>query len=363
MKILHVELGRHLYGGAGQVAYLLNGLAAYSDKHLLVCTEGADIIGAIDNPSVTVIPLPMSGDHDLLFINRLCRVIRTNRPDAMHIHGRRGDFLSICAAKLEHLPIIYSRRVDNPPRWLDLHFKFSQAHTIVTISEGIRQVLLKASVAADKIAIALDAVDTSVYQTDGDHAALAQTFGLAADVPILALVAQLIPRKGHAVLLKALPNVLAKHPKTQVLIFGKGPLEQALRELVQTSGLQDCVHFAGFRTNMATILPSIDLIVHPAFMEGLGVSLLEAAACGVPIVACNVGGIPEIVRDGINGYLVEPGDSSGLARAINALLDNPSRLAEFGVAGRQLVLEYFSIARMVAENHAVYTKLLDASAL
>lgn len=361
MKIMHVELGRRFYGGAGQAAYLINGLAKFPGEHVLVCVEGAEIIGAITNPEAKVIPLPMAGDHDLFFIGRIRRSIREQKPDAMHIHDRRGDFQCIIAAKLERLPIIYSRRIDNPPKWLSLNFKFPLSDAIITISEGIRQVLIKAGVAEKKLACALDAVDTEAYLPVCDREGFAQKFGLQPGTPTLAIVAQMIPRKGHEVLFKALPEVLEKHPAVQVLVFGRGPLEESLRRLAQASGLQQCVRFEGYRTDMASVYPCIDLLVHPAFMEGLGVSLLEAASCGVPIVACRAGGIPEIVRDGINGYLVEPGDSKGLAKAINALLDHPARLAEFGTAGRKLVLEEFSIPHMVEANRRVYVELLGSS--
>lgn len=361
MKIMHVELGRRFYGGAGEAAYLINGLAKYPGKHLLVCVEGAEIIGAITNPDAKVIPLPMAGDHDLFFTGRIRRVIREHRPDVMHIHDRRGDFQCIIAAKLEHLPIIYSRRIDNPPKWLSLNFKFPLSDTIITISDGIRQVLMKAGVAEKKLACALDAVDTEVYLPVCDREDFAQKFKLEPGTQTLAIVAQMIPRKGHAVLFRALADVLEKHPKVQVLVFGRGPLEQDLRKLAQASHLQNNVRFEGYRNDMASVYPCIDLLVHPAFMEGLGVSLLEAASCAVPIVACRAGGIPEIVRDGINGYLVEPGDSKGLALAINALLDDPARLAEFGAAGRKLVLERFSIPHMVEANRRVYVELLGES--
>jgi len=127
---------------------------------------------------------------------------------------------------------------------------------------------------------------------------------------------------------------------------------------VRQRGLEQTVRFVGFRTGMEKVIPHVDMVVHPAFREGLGVALLETAACGVPIVACRAGGIPEIVRDGLNGRLLEPGDSAGLAEAINGLLENPVQLAEYGTAGRRLVLEHFSIPRMVEQNRQVYVDLL-----
>ena len=110
------------------------------------------------------------------------------------------------------------------------------------------------------------------------------------------------------------------------------------------------------------MIPGLDLVVHPAWMEGLGVSLLEAAASGVPIVATRTGGIPEIVRPGVNGFLIEPGDSSALARVLQELIDQPELRRKFGEAGRNIALERFSVTRMVHENYRLYEQLGQNSA-
>jgi len=358
MKILHIEMGRHLYGGARQVAYLLDGLAAHPGEHGLVCAEGAEIAGALTNEAVRIHPLRMAGDLDLSFIARLRRVIRTEKPDLLHIHSRRGDWLAALAGRLEGLPMVHSRRVDNPPRWIDLKLKFPLFRKIVTISEGIREVLRGAGVTDDKLVCVPSAVDTERYRPACAHEEFRRTFGLEEGQRVLAVIAQLIPRKGHAVLFDALPAVLARHPNLRVLVFGQGPLLAGLRQRVGELGLDTTVRFEGFRTDLDRILPCLDLVVHPALMEGLGVSLLEAAACGVPIVACGTGGIPEIVHHGVNGYLVKPGDSQTLADTVVTLLNQPELMNAFRQAGRHLVLEHFSIGRMVRDNYHVYSEIV-----
>jgi glycosyltransferase involved in cell wall biosynthesis len=172
------------------------------------------------------------------------------------------------------------------------------------------------------------------------------------------VIAQLIPRKGHQVLIDALPEVLAAAPHTRVLFFGQGPLREALEAHCAARDVAQHVVFAGFRTDLERVLPCLDLVVHPAFMEGLGVSLLQAASCGVAIVAARAGGIPEVVRHGESGLLVEPGDAGALAGAILALLQDPERRQALGRGGRALVERCFSLESMVAGNLAVYRVLL-----
>jgi glycosyltransferase involved in cell wall biosynthesis len=131
--------------------------------------------------------------------------------------------------------------------------------------------------------------------------------------------------------------------------------------LVTSLGLERVSRFAGFRNDLDKILPCLDLVVHPAFMEGLGVSLLQASACGVPIVGANAGGIPEIVRDGENGLLVPAGDYAALADALRDLVNDPARMRGMGQAGRVLVEREFSLEAMVEGNLRVYREVLGTA--
>ena len=121
---------------------------------------------------------------------------------------------------------------------------------------------------------------------------------------------------------------------------------------------QEQVRLAGFRDDLDRVLPCLDLVVHPAEMEGLGVSLLQAAAAGVPLIGTAVGGIPEVVRHEESGLLIPPADEAALAEAVIALLRNPERARALGRAGRALVEREFSVASMVKGNMAVYRALL-----
>jgi glycosyltransferase involved in cell wall biosynthesis len=126
--------------------------------------------------------------------------------------------------------------------------------------------------------------------------------------------------------------------------------------------LTDQVTLAGFRDDLPAILPCLDLLVHPALMEGLGIALLQAACAGLPIVAVNAGGMPEAVEDGVTGRLVAPADTAALADALRPLLADPALRRRMGEAGREKMRREFSLERMVAGNLAVYRELLDDTA-
>lgn len=358
MKVLHVEAGKHLYGGARQVLYIVEGLAARGVTNLLACPAGSEM--ARQQPADTrVVAMKMGGDGDLGMVSRLASLIRAEKPDLVHLHSRRGaDTWGGLAARLAGVPCVLSRRVDNPESRLAVALKYRLYDHVITISEGIRQVLLSEGLAPGKVSCVRSAVDATPYLAPVDRAAFCTEFGLPADALVAGVVAQLIPRKGHRYLLAALPALLARHPALKVLIFGQGPLEAELRAEVDAAGLADAVHFTGFRHDLPRWLGGLDMLVHPADMEGLGVSLLQASAAAVPIVTSRAGGLPEAVQDGVTGILCPPGDIAALTAAVDRLAGDAALRARFGAAGRARILAEFSIDAMVDGNLRIYRQVL-----
>jgi glycosyltransferase involved in cell wall biosynthesis len=361
MKTLHIESGMHLYGGALQIVFLLEGLAARGDEAVLVCPIGSAIAQAARPHASRVHEVDMSrGDLDPGLTFRLRTLIAQERPALVHLHSRRGsDLWGGLAARWAGVPVVLSRRVDNvEPRWW-VSARYRLYDHVIAISQGIRRVLLEAGLPADRVSCVHSAVDTEQYRPGrAELPWLRAEFGLAEDELTIAMAAQFIARKGHATLLAAMPAVLAAHPRTRVLLFGQGPKLEFVREEVDVMNLADRVMFAGFRNDLHRILPCIDVMAHPAEKEGLGVSLLQAAACGVPIVAGRAGGIPEIVRPGVSGELIEPHDAAGLAAHFIRLLGDSALRQRYGAAGRALVESEFSTHAMVDGNRAVYQRVL-----
>lgn len=359
MNILHVETGRHLYGGGLQVLYLMRGLKERGHHNLLACPINSAIAGFAEQDAHSVYELPMGGDLDFFCTFRLGRIIREAQPQIVHVHSRRGaDLWGGIAACSHGAKAVVSRRVDNPePKWL-ARFKYRMFDRVIAISNGIRKVLLTEGVPFEKIVCVPDGVDTERYQPVGDRNWFRREFGLLPDEKAIAVVAQLIERKGHRYMIEAAQDIIAHYENVRILFFGQGPLHAELARLCQRTGLAERVEFPGFRDDLERIFPCLDMIVHPATMEGMGVSLLQAAVCGVPIVASRVGGIPEIVEHGTNGWLVPAGDSRAIAEAVLDLLKNPERANHFRKAGITIARERFCIDRMVQGNLQVYLDLL-----
>lgn len=368
MKVLHIEAGKNLYGGALQVLYLLNELKAqHGDKieNSLICPVGCDLAERA-SAVAQVFPMKMGGDLDIGLKSRIAAVIADIQPDLVHVHSRRGaDIWGLFAARSANVPVVCSRRVDNPePAWL-AKWKYHKYNKVVSISEGIRQVLLSEGVAPEHVICVHSAVDTQQYaplsdvQIQATEASWFRTeFGLNDDALVIANFAQMIERKGQINLIDAFASLHQAHPKARLMLFGKGGKLDDYKAHAAQCGVADKVLFPGFRNDIARILPHIDVVAHPATMEGLGVALLQSAAACVPIVATAAGGIPEIVADQENGFLIDVGDTAALAIQLQLLLDDADLRMTQGLNGRKKVLEQFSIPAMAAGNYRVYQELL-----
>lgn len=363
MKILHVEAGMHLYGGALQVCFLAEGLNQRGVQNLLVCPPGSAVADEARRRGISVESMPIRGDLDVVMVPRLVRLLKKWRPDVLHLHSRRGcDVWGSIAGRIAGVPVVLSRRVDNtePDWWAKIKYRIPQR--VVTISKGIERVLLSEGVSPGRVICVPSAVDTDQYIPNAEASAeLRREFGLPEAGFVIGMAAQFIERKGYRVLLAAMPSILRAFPAAQLLLFGRGPMLASLQQQVESDTLlRTHVRFAGFRDDLWRWLPGLDLLVHPAYMEGLGVTLLQGASSGVPIVAGRAGGIPEIVLPGVNGELIEPGDVSGLADKVNGLLDRPDVRKKYGQAGRDHVLLNFSISAMVNGNLNVYRALIGS---
>lgn len=359
MKILHLETGRRLYGGALQVLHLLRGLSDAGTLNTLVCPEDSEIASVAQHDGHCLVPLPFSGDLDARLCPSMWRIIRQHNPDIVHVHSRRGaDLWGGLAARFAGVKAVLTRRVDNvEPAWL-LRTKCHSYHAVIAISQAVRQVLLSSGVPASRLRLVRSAVEAARYRCDCDRAWLRKTFRLSSDARVIGMVAQFIPRKGHRYAIAALARIRATLPQTHLLLLGRGPLESELRRQCHQAGVADAVRFGGFRADIERVLPCLDLLVHPALAEGLGVAVLQAQAAGVPVVAARAGGLPEVVEEGVTGHLVPAHDVEALAAVVVDLLRDPARASRIGQAGQQRAISEFGVEQMVDGYRRVYRDIL-----
>jgi phosphatidylinositol alpha-1,6-mannosyltransferase len=193
-------------------------------------------------------------------------------------------------------------------------------------------------------------VDVDRFTADADGTAVRARHDLD-DAPVVVCVSRLVPRKGQDVLVRGWPQVLARHPRAKLLLVGGGPLEGALRRAVDERGLGDSVVLTGGvpSDQLPAYYAAGDVFAMPCRtrrggldVEGLGMVFLEAAACGLPVVAGTSGGAPETVVEGVTGHVVDPRSPAAVAGVVADLLDDPARARAMGAAGRRWVEERWS---------------------
>ncbi|MDX1655579.1 MAG: glycosyltransferase [Candidatus Competibacteraceae bacterium] len=182
--------------------------------------------------------------------------------------------------------------------------------------------------------------------------------GIADDQILLANIARLYPEKAQDVLLRCFKRIHQAHPEVRLWILGVGPLEQQLRDYCHRLGLDELVTFTGFVDDLPALLPLLDIQLHPTWIEGVPLSICSGMAAGLPIVANDVGGIPEVLRHDRSALLVPPGDEAGFVAAVNRLIDNPEQSRRLGQAARHFIENDYSLNTAVARVEQTYREVL-----
>ena len=234
--------------------------------------------------------------------------------------------------------------------WLD---------AVVCVSKAQADKVRGAGVPEVKIAVIQNAVGAEAFvEPNADHRQ--EMAGWFAQPPrwLIGAAGRFSPEKGFAVFVEAAALVVPQRPEAGFALFGDGPLRADLERLIAQRGLQGKFVLGGFRNDLSQFLPNLDVAVMSSHTEGLPVILLEAGAAGVPTVATAVGGIPEVLEDGRNGYLVPSGDAPALAQRIVSLLDNESVRLALGRAARDRIRNEFSFTAMSQKYHKLFKELV-----
>jgi glycosyltransferase involved in cell wall biosynthesis len=232
-------------------------------------------------------------------------------------------------------------------------------HKQTCVSESARRFTHeKSSVPLAKLIAVANAVDFSKFE-NVEPGRLRRELEVDAETPVLLSVGRLSKQKGLQHLLRAMPEVHKEISNARLVLVGAGEDEAALKDLTGELGLEGAVSFLGWRSEIPEFLKDTDLLVLPSLWEGMPNVILEAMACGVPAVATEVGGTPELVSDGETGFLVPPADSDALARSIITLLQDRELRTRMGQQAHELARSKFSPERMIERNEQLYTELLN----
>jgi len=285
--------------------------------------------------------------------------------DVVHVHRGKEHWLAVVAARLAGgRPIVRTRHIAQAVRphagnrWL-----YGRATAlVVTVTEAIRgQCLAAGLLSPERIVTLAGGADADAYRPAPAVPAVRRALGGEDDRPLVGVVSGLRVMKGHRVVIDAAARLAAAGVRPRIVFVGGGPMERALRHAIAKAGLDEQVALAGFVSDLPRVMAALDVGLYvPLESDGMSRVVFEYLAAGRPLIAARVGVVAEVLTDGTHAALVPAGDAAALAARLAALLDDAALRARLGEAGRNLVVERYSGARLAAGLETHYARLTAA---
>ena len=351
---------------SGQTAHVLS-LARGLDPGFRVTVVLPDrlteSVPLFEGTGARVVPLPLRKvTWDPRVIAALIRLIRDLEIDIVHVHSQEAGLVGRVVARLAGAKAVFytPQTIDirrTSWQWLYAQVERLQAaftDVIISVSDQDRQRLVGWGIPPRKVIALPNGVDLAQFEGPAGINDLRAELGLSADRPVVMQVGRLSAQKDPVAFVEGAAKVLQRRPEVQFVMLGEGPLMEEVATQVQKRGVADSVHLLGWRAKAHRFMPAADVVTLTSRWEGTPFVLLEAMAWSRPVVATAVNGCPEIVDDGLTGFLVLPGDTSAWAGRVLALLDEPARAAEMGRQGRRRVEERYALAKITGRLEALY---------
>ena len=386
-KILHI-ITRLDMGGSAQNTLLTCLKLSLEYEMVLVCglsqesnmtdSEQGAVNGLINDAranGVKIVPIPslvrrISPLNDIRALYDLVRIIKTEKPDVVNTHTSKAGILGRMAAKIARVPLIvhtphghvffghFGQILSRIFLWAERLFA-PLTDRVVALTAGESKDYMDLNVYPGEIIVTIHSgVDVEKFkQVPVGVVEKKRSLGLDQKGLVVGFIGWLLPIKGPMHLLKAMEDVWQDHDETALVFIGKGDLDVDLRAEALKTGANGRVNFLGWRNDIDEIMPIFDIFVLPSLNEGMGRVLVEAMAAGKPIVASNVGGIPDLVEHDYNGLLVPPGDEKALAASIKQLINDPEKAKMMGQRGRESCHQ-FSVEAMVDKIDNLYQDLI-----
>ena len=372
-RILHVIYSLEIGGAEMDLIAKAKVLVQRYGYHVaIVCLlRRGKLVEEAERDGIRVIGPVMGGKSDIRVIPWLLRIIRSGKFDVVHTHMFASNFLGRVAATLAGGPVIIStvQLIAEREKWwemlLDRALQF-KTDMVIASSEAVRQSFIQRGIRPTKIAVIHNSVDFARFDAvdrEAARQATRQAFGWDKGHFVVGTVARLERIKGLDHLIEAAKTVAEALPQARFLVVGDGPQREDLLSRVRHLELGERCIFAGLRSDVPQILPAFDLFVLPSLSEALGIAAIEALASGVPVVASQVGGVPEVVIHGETGLLVPPSDAAQLVQAILHVAANPAEARQWAERGQKRVRLMFDVNRLTDAQARLYQHFLERKRL
>ncbi|MGX5730814.1 glycosyltransferase family 4 protein [Pseudoxanthomonas beigongshangi] len=354
MQIVHTQG----YGGLErQVLSLSRGLRDAGHAVTLAVQEGSWLQRQAEVEHLEWAPLRFRGLIDPVSHLRLRRLVRERGIDVVHGHSRRSAFYSALARGRGSCRSVAT--VHSLSTWKG----FQRNQRMIAVSEAVREFLIQKGLPAARIERIYNGVDALPEAHDAERRAAREQLGLAPGRLAVGMVGRMVPHKGHDLLVRALSLLGAVGEPMDLVLIGDatGTWPDELQQLINRLGLDARVRLPGYQGKVAGLLRGLDAFVQPSRSEALSLSLLEAMAAGLPVIAARTGGMPEVIEDGVNGLLFASEDAHALAWQLKKLLD-PALRERLGRQARRTQRERFSASAMTDATVSLYRRLLEQPA-
>jgi len=363
-RSLHINTERTWRGGEKQTLLLLEGLVRRGQHVELIAQPRSPMAERARQSGITAHEVPMRGEADIFAARSIRRVLKSKDFQICQMHTSHAHTLGAIARGRRRWPrTIVARRVDfsiHRKGMLGLNsLKYRYGiDRYIAISNAIKRVMVNDGISADRITVVHSGV-TDLPPARTTPTKIRERHGIESSCPIVGNIAHLAGHKGQTHLVAAARLLSESHPHVVTLIAGEGGERSGIERQIEELGLGDRVILAGFQEDVTAYFETFTVFTMPSIQEGLCTSLLDALRCNLPIVASRTGGIPEIVRDGQTGLLVEPANPVELHAGISRLLDDPALAGRLAQQGKELALNEFSVDHTVDQTLTVYRQMIE----
>lgn len=367
MPITVLYLITELDIGGAQMALLrmLKGLDRARFSPAVACLYNGDkaVAREIRALGIPVFDARMRHKRDMPALWRLYGEIRSVRPVILHAHLFHANLPGRILGRLAGVPIIicteHSMALESRLRYRLNRWTIRLVDRVIAVSANVRDFCVSGiGLPAEKVTLIYNGIELPAVPGVSRQAARAM-LGLSPGDTVLGMVSRLDPAKGVDIAIRALPAL----ENVTLTIIGDGPERAKLEALAEELRVAGRIRWAGYRPDVYSLLPAFDVFVQSSRFEGLPTTVMEAMAAGLPVVATDVGGTPEVVEDGTTGLLVPPADPATLAQAITCLLEDADLRLAMGRAGYERAVKMFSVEQMVHQTEALYDELLRERAI
>ena len=360
-RILHTEWSEGFGGQEMRILLEIQEHLKEGHQVFLLAPPESPLLRTAREKGIESIPLKIRHTLDFQALRQIKKIIQENQIEVIHTHSSVDSWVASLAGKWTRVPVVVrTRHISVPTRRRPLNYVYALPDAVITTGEQIRQTLItRYGLPAQAVYSIPTGVDTQRFYPRPPDPALKQKLGLPAESLVISLVAVLRAQKRHEVVIAAAAGILKYSPRVRFLFVGEGPRRALIEEAIRRHGLESHILMTGHRNDIPEILALTDIGIISSQAEGVPQFLLQAMAMAKPVVSTAVGGIPDIITDGLNGLLIPPEEPQALGKAVIKILEDPNYARGISQKALKTVLENYNSGLMADKVSRVYRFVYD----